>query len=90
MFWKDARRFWFIAVFILAVLIISSWSTWSQGASYSGRMFVSMLPLLAFGLSALYSKLDRAGLHTTSIILTIIAPLCIINALLIVRFLLQS
>lgn len=38
-------------IILLAVIIVSSWSTWWQGASYGGRMFVSILPLFAVGLA---------------------------------------
>lgn len=90
LFWKDTRRVWFLTVFILEVAIVGSWSIWWQGASYSGRMLVSTLPLLAFGLAALYAKLVRAELNGKAIILTIIGPLSIINAILIIRFLSQT
>lgn len=90
MFWKDIRRIWFIAVFLLAVIVVGSWSTWWQGASYSGRMFVSILPVLSFGLASFYKKLLMVGLTWQSILLTIIGPLAVINSILIIRFLLQS
>ncbi|MDP1721963.1 MAG: glycosyltransferase family 39 protein [Candidatus Gottesmanbacteria bacterium] len=89
-FWKDTRRVWFIAVFLLAVIVVGSWSTWWQGASYSGRMFVSILPVLSFGLASFYKKLLIVGLTWQSILLTIIGPLAVINSILIIRFLLQS
>ncbi len=89
-FWKDKRRVWFLALFILQVTIVGSWSIWWQGASYSGRMLVSTLPVLAFGLSALYGKLISIGLQWKSIVLAIIGPLTIINILLIIRFLLRT
>lgn len=37
--------------FIIQWYIVSSWSIWWQGASYSGRMFISLLPWLSFGLA---------------------------------------
>lgn len=43
----------YIAVFVLELLFVSSWSTWWQGASVSGRMFVSSLPLVAIGLASI-------------------------------------
>lgn len=89
-FWPDARRVWFLILFALEVAIVGSWSIWWQGASYSGRMLVSTLPILSFGLSALYSKLMSRGLRAKQILLAIIGPLAIINSLLIVRFLLQT
>ncbi|MEK9143472.1 MAG: hypothetical protein AAB481_02505 [Patescibacteria group bacterium] len=90
LFWKDARRSWFLALFAVEVAIVGSWSIWWQGASYSGRMLVSTLPVLAFGLSALYGKLISLGLRWKSILLAIIGPLTIINILLIIRFLLEA
>ena len=89
-FWKDIRRIWFIVVFLLAVIVVGSWSTWWQGASYSGRMFVSVLPVLAFGLASLYKKLGMVGLTWQSVVMTIIGPLAIVNVILIIRFLLQT
>lgn len=83
LFWKHTHRWWFLALFVLEVAIVGSWSTWWQGASYSGRMLVSTLPILSFGLAALFSKMKHS-------LLTIIAPLAIINALFIIRFLLQT
>ena len=89
-FWKDSRRTWFLVLFVLEVAIVGSWSIWWQGASYSGRMLVSTLPILAFGLAALFSKLATQGLRAKQILLAIIGPLTIINAILITRFLLQT
>ena len=77
-------------LFALEVAIVGSWSTWWQGASYSGRMLVSSLPVLAFALAALYTKLAHLHLRSNQIILTIIGPLTIINILLIIRFLLRT
>lgn len=90
LFWKDARRVWFLALFGVEVAIVGSWSIWWQGASYSGRMLVSTLPVLAFGLTAVYTKLATRGLRTKQVLLAIIYPLSIINILLIIRFLLQT
>lgn len=89
-FWNDSRRTWFLALFVLEVAIVGSWSIWWQGASYSGRMLVSTLPILAFGLAALYAKLATRGLRAKQVLLAIIGPLSIINAILIIRFLLQT
>ena len=89
-FWKDKQRIWFLALFTIEVAIVGSWSIWWQGASYSGRMLVSTLPILSFGLAALYTNLMSRGLAAKQILLTIVGPLVIINALLIIRFLLQT
>lgn len=41
----------YVAVFVAELYIVASWETWWQGASVSGRMFVSTIPLVAIGLS---------------------------------------
>ncbi len=89
-FWQDSRRVWFLILFVLEVAIVGSWSIWWQGASYSGRMLVSTLPLLAFGLAALYTRLMSQGIRAKQILLTTVGPLTIINVILIIRFLLQT
>lgn len=79
---------WLKVIPILAIYVVSTWSTWWQGASYSGRMFVSMLPLFALGLGHVFSWLWSKGLRETYLLLAIIIPLSMINMLLIVYFLL--
>jgi hypothetical protein len=49
----------FLAVLGAELLIVASWSTWMQGGSYSGRMFVSSLPLLAIGLAQVIERLRK-------------------------------
>ncbi|OGG35557.1 hypothetical protein A2363_03475 [Candidatus Gottesmanbacteria bacterium RIFOXYB1_FULL_47_11] len=83
-----AKKYWFFAVFFAQLLVISSWSTWWQGASYSGRMFVSSLPVLAFGIAALFSRLSKFKFTQAYYLICIILPLSIINVLLITFFLL--
>lgn len=86
-FW---RRFSFLAVFSAEVVIVGAWSIWWQGASYSGRMLVSTLPILAFGLAALYTILNGLGLRWKQIFLVVTVPLSVLNMLFIIRFLLRS
>lgn len=74
-------------VFILQLVIVSTWSTWSQGASYSGRMFVSILPLLSLGLSDLYASLRKLW-NGTFLIGMIIISFSLLNMLSILHFLL--
>lgn len=54
--------------FLLVLYVISSWRIWWQGASYSGRMFISVLPLLGFGLAEIWKRTGKKF----STILTII------------------
>lgn len=48
---RSIRTRWpLLLVFICELCAVASWQTWWQGASISGRMFVSSLPLIAIGL----------------------------------------
>lgn len=83
-----AKKYWFLAVFLLELYIVASWSTWWQGASYSGRMFVSSLPLLAFGVASIFSWLAKKHWSMPEFILIFVGPLTFINVSLICSFLL--
>ncbi len=82
------KYYWFLAVFLLELFLVASWSTWWQGASYSGRMFVSSLPLLTFGTASVFSRLTRFRWTQAYFLLTIVGPLSILNGLSIIYFLL--
>lgn len=41
-----------LAGFFMQTYVIASWSFWSQGDSFGGRMFISSLPLFAIGLAS--------------------------------------
>jgi spore maturation protein SpmB len=84
------KRFLFLSVFILELYTVASWSTWWQGASYSGRMFVSCLPVLSFGVASIFSMLTRLKFTKPHFLLTIIIPLSVINILNIIYFLLRT
>lgn len=67
--------------FILTqIYLISSWSVWWEGASYSARMLVSSLPFMGFGLAYILSMLKKYK----EIIITLFS---ILNFILIVIFL---
>jgi hypothetical protein len=83
-----ARKYWMLLVFILELYTVASWSTWWQGASYSGRMFVSSLPILAFGIASIFTWLAKFRWTLTYFILVIIAPLSVMNGISIIYFLL--
>jgi len=79
------KNYWFLLVFLLQLYLVASWSTWWQGASYSGRMFVSSLPLLSFGIASIFAWLSK---YRVPLLLTIIGPLTILNTISIIYFLL--
>ncbi len=81
------KRFWMLAVFILELYVVASWSTWWQGASYSGRMFVSSLPLLAFGIADIFSRLAKYRFTQGYYLTAIILPLTVLNTIHIIYFL---
>lgn len=57
--------------FLWQTYLIGSWSIWWQGASFSGRMFISLLPFLILGLANFLSFLERKGVHQLLLILFI-------------------
>jgi hypothetical protein len=48
-----------LAGFFGQVYLIASWSSWSQGDSFGGRMFISSLPIFAVGLAAFLQRVTR-------------------------------
>lgn len=89
-FWKHRFRSVFFCAFLFVLFITASWSTWWQGASYSGRMLVSMLPVLSFGLAALFRRLQKHGLKSRDILIILVGPLTILNMLFIFFYLLTG
>lgn len=87
-FFRNTLRVPMLTTFFLQVLIVSTWSTPSQGASFSGRMFVSSLPLIAFGVGTIFQTLQKRGWTDKTFIFMLIAPLSLSNVLLIAYFLL--
>jgi hypothetical protein len=82
------KRWLFLSVFLSELYVVASWSTWWQGASYSGRMFVSSLPLLAFGVAAVFHWLTKHKLTREYCLMAVSIPLTVINTTLITSFLL--
>lgn len=83
-----AKKWLFLTIFLLELYTVASWSTWWQGASYSGRMFVSSLPILAFGIANIFSWIFKFRFTKNYLLFTIVVPLSTINALSIIYFLL--
>ena len=82
------KQWIFLTVLFLEIYLVACWSTWWQGASYSGRMFVSSLPLLSFGIAHIFARLAQYKWTQAYYLLTVIIPLFLINSLLITSFLL--
>ncbi len=80
----------FAVVCVLQILVVSIWSVWWQGASYSGRMFVSSLPLLAFGIATIFQNIAKRKLLSCQMYRIFILPLFFINLSLIIYFLLLT
>lgn len=81
-------RMWMLGVFLLELYAVASWNTWWQGASFSGRMFVSSVPILSFGVASIFSWLTKFRFTQSYFLLTIVGPLTIVNCVSIVYFLL--
>jgi hypothetical protein len=79
--------FFSITYFLLQLYLVSSWSNFFQGGSYSIRMMVTSLPFLSFGLAKIIEYLDKnIGGFKTYAIATIFS---ILNFSLILRYLLS-
>ena len=55
---SDRWRYPLLAVLCISIVVVASWSTWWQGASYGGRMFVSYLPIFAIGLGNFLTRVS--------------------------------
>lgn len=58
--------------FIWQTYLIGSWSIWWQGASFSGRMYISLLPFLSLGLASLFTKYQTYSFRFLFIVLSIL------------------
>lgn len=76
-----------IIIICLQIYLVSTWSTWWQGASYSGRMLVSILPLIYIGLVEAVERFSKVISSGKSLLLLALS-LCGVNTLLIISFLL--
>jgi hypothetical protein len=70
--------------------LIASWSSWWQGASYSGRMFIGTLPLVGFGLSEIFWLIKKRFFQGAFLVRMIVLSLSLLNMLNIIRFLLTN
>ncbi len=86
--WVNKLNGWLKAIVFVQIFLVSTWSMWWQGASYSGRMFVSVLPLFALGIAHVFTWLWKKGWREIYFFLIFIVPLSLLNMLLIVYFLL--
>ena len=87
LFLKRKTYFLPLIIIFLQIYLVSTWSTWWQGASYSGRMFVGILPLIYLGLVETVAPFSRI-VKSEQTIFVLALSLCGINTLLIISFLL--
>ena len=86
--WFSKLNIWLKIIVFVQIFLVSTWSTWWQGASYSGRMFVSILPIFALGLGYMYTWLWKKTWREFYYFYVFIVPLSLLNMLLIIYFLL--
>ena len=70
-------------LFLLQTYIVSSWHSWSGGAAYGGRMFISLMPFYIIGLATLLEKLKLKQKLGRCILFALV----ILNFVSIIRFL---
>lgn len=80
----------YLLVFAIQLILISSWSTPSQGASYGSRMFVGMLPILGIGLAEFFTLISSYRLRLKHALYVVVLPLSVLNAVFILYFLAVS
>ena len=80
----------FIFIIISQIYIVSSWSSWWQGASYGGRMFPDCCLFFAIGLAEGYKKLDKKIYNAKFLIYISIISFSLINIISIINFLLTN
>lgn len=81
------RAHWpYLAVFLAELMIVSCWEVWWQGASVSGRMFVSSLPLVAIGLGTVMQRLYQTKLYRSTLPLLAVS-LTLLNSMIIYYYL---
>lgn len=86
--WSKRKKYvLYLTVIFLQIYLVSTWSTWWQGASYSGRMFVSILPLIYVGLVEKVEWFAKVISSEKSLFLLALS-LCGVNSLMIISFLL--
>jgi hypothetical protein len=79
-----------LVIIAFQLILIASWGVWWQGASYSGRMFVGTLPLIAFGLAEMFWVIRKQNFQGAFLVRIIVLSLSILNVLNIIRFLLSN
>jgi hypothetical protein len=77
-------------VLVVSLYVVASWSVWWQGASYSGRMFVSILPIIALGVANVFSKFHTGFFRFHILLWAITLPLVTTNVLFILYFLAKT
>ena len=87
---KPLNRWFILLLIFLQLYLVASWTTWWQGESYGGRMFISLLPLLSLGLATVFTRLRSLHMKPPGIVLSIILPLSTINVLFMIYFLLTN
>lgn len=83
----DRKKIFWLLLVISEWYLIASWAVWWQGGSYSGRMFISLLPLFAFGLAEIFQWLKTKMLLGEYLSLVIVGPLAMINFVFMVGYL---
>ncbi|MEN9407052.1 MAG: hypothetical protein RLZZ455_268 [Candidatus Parcubacteria bacterium] len=62
----------FLMVIVAVFILIGSWSGWSQGEAFGMRMFISLLPLIAFGVAEILRRMVLRVSRTTILLLCIL------------------
>lgn len=84
---KIEHKPYLLCVLFLQLYLIASWTNWWQGESYSGRMFISSLPIIGLGLAHFFNYFTVRKWAWQILFLVCVGPLSFLNMMLITFFL---
>jgi len=90
--WKQIadKKYWFLAILLGQIYLISTWSTWWQGGTYSIRMFVGMLPFFGIPLAICFARLQTLFKHLLPIPILFLTSLSFLNLIMIIWMLIRN
>jgi hypothetical protein len=78
---KPKLKLFLLFIVLTQLFLISTWSTWWQGASYGCRMFIGMLPLLIFPFMEFFSSINKKIYRMNAVIGILIFASSMLNVI---------
>lgn len=77
-----------VSIFTGILIIVSAWSVYWQGATFGGRMFISILPVMAIGFAEIWQRFNQRPINIV-ISKTLLLGLYFLNIIRIYAFLIR-